>query len=246
MLLSTQRLSDVDFDFLRLYYQRKVDGLIFLGDTKLSEEDIKKIDKEKIPSVVIGDRPLSNSISFVDSDNIDGGYNCTKRLIDKGHKRIAFLSVSSKNLNVQERLRGYKKALSESNIQFSEDLIGYGDYTEKSGYDFMKSILEKDIPPTALICGTDNMAFGAFSYTIDHSINVPEEISLVGFDAMDLIRFTNPPLSSNKQPLIQMGRKGAEMLFHRIDKPDMKKETHFFKIAEFPGKSIADLSQAAQ
>ncbi|MDA3810337.1 MAG: LacI family DNA-binding transcriptional regulator [Spirochaetaceae bacterium] len=241
LLLSTQRITDMDFDYLRIYFERKADGMIFLGDTDLSEKEINIIDEENIPCVIIGDRTENGKISFVDTDNIQGGYDCTKRLIELGHKRIAFLSVTSLNLNIHDRVIGYKNALEESGITIDENLIGNGDYTETSGYNFMKYILELENKPTALISGTDHMAFGAFAYTLNHGIQVPEDISLVGFDAMDLIRFTNPPLSSNKQPLVQMGKEAAEMLFHRIKNPYLDKEFKIFKISEFPGKSIADL-----
>jgi len=242
LLLSTQRLADIDFDYLRLYYQRKADGMIFLGETDFSEDEIVKIDDENIPCVVIGDRPKSKTISFVDSDNVQGGFDCTKSLFDRGHRRIAFLSVEAFNLNVHDREIGYRNALKDAGIPIDENLIGKGDFSEQSGADFLEMLLKLDNPPTALICGTDYMALGAFTFAKSNRIKVPENISIIGYDAMDLIRFTNPPLTSNKQPLVKMGSEAAEMLFHRIKNPLMKKEIKIFQISEFPGGSVADLS----
>lgn len=239
LLLSTQRISDADFDYLRLYYQKKVDGMIYLGNTNFDKDVIGKIENERIPCVVIGDRPDSDLISYVDSNNIQGGYDCTNRLIKLGHKKIAFLSVIYGNLNIQHRLEGYLKALKENNIPVNDNFIGYGDFKEQSGYDFLKNIWNKKDKPTAIICGTDVMAMGVLTYAQENNISIPDDFSLIGFDAMDHLRFTSPKLNSNSQPLLEMGTKAAEFLFNRIEHPEGEIDKIVYAISDYPGESVS-------
>lgn len=241
MLLSTQRISDSDFDYLRLYYQKKVDAMIYLGNTNFSDDEIKKIENENIPCIVIGDRPKSDYICFVDTDNFKGGYDCTSSLISKGHKKIAFLTVGEYNFNISQRFEGYKKALTDNNIAINDDYIGYGDFTGNYGEEFAERIMKLEDKPTAVISGTDVMAMGILSYTQKKEIDVPNQLSIVGFDAMDHIRFTRPQLNSNKQPLVEMGIRAAEILFEKIKNPESEIERVIFPISEFPGKSVAEI-----
>jgi len=239
MLLSTQRIGDRDFDYLRLYSQKKVDGTILFGDYQLSEETTARIERERIPMAVVGDRPASSAISWVDTDNETAGYRSALKLVSMGHSRLAFIGVDRRNTNIEGRLAGVRRALRENGLSIRDENI----FTVDQRNDYSKSIIETLLSradrPTAVVCGTDVMAIGLMKAAQQRSLDVPRDFSLVGFDGIQMVRFTNPPLCSYRQPLADMGSAAMEMLRRHIEDPAAPSEQRIFPLEEVEGGSIA-------
>lgn len=235
LLLSTQAK---DQNYFRLYYERKVDGLIIMG-AELTEEQENEIVQDRVPCTVIGSKPKSSKISYVNTDNEEAMYELTEKLIRLGHKKLAFLSVSEYNYNISRRLAGFQRAMQTYGLSTPDKFILKGSFNEQAGREAVKSILEMDEKPTALICSNDSTAIGALLEAKENGIKVPEELSITGFDGLEIGRYTIPSITSVYQPLVDMGYRAAKQLFNRINNPECHREFTLFPVSFVDGDSIA-------
>jgi LacI family transcriptional regulator len=143
---------------------------------------------------------------------VAGGFSATEYLIKKGHRRIAFINGETWMDAATERMRGYRQALATHDIPFDNDLIREGDWLPLKGYQLAKDLLSMAKRPTAILCANDLMALGAIEAAAELGIQVPEELSIMGYDDQELARYTHPPLSTLVLPNYQMGRHAAELL----------------------------------
>jgi LacI family transcriptional regulator len=149
-----------------------------------------------------GDDPFSKCI-VVNGDSFGGAYLATKHLIDLGHKNIAHICGELVQYSAILRLDGYKKALNDSGIEVRNNLIIKGNYTEESGYKAAKKLLMKE-RPTAIFVANDSMAIGAMRAIQESGLKIPEDISIAGFDDIELARYLQPALTTVKMSLLQM------------------------------------------
>jgi LacI family transcriptional regulator len=143
---------------------------------------------------------------------VAGGFNATEYLIKKGHRRIGFINGENWMDAATERMRGYRQALATHDIPFDQDLIREGDWLPLKGYQLAKDLLNTKKRPTAILCANDLMALGAIEAAAELGIQVPQELSIMGYDDQELARYTHPPLSTLVLPNYQMGRHAAELL----------------------------------
>lgn len=214
--------DDSGFDFLRPFRQRKVDGSIYIGLKKLPEKVLQEIKERKLPCVIVGDRNADSSLSWVDTDNEKAGYETTRRIWEKGHRKIAFYGLvrSIYNANISDREKGYRRAILElSGSPAPEEYIFRSAYDQKSAAEnFMPFFSLKD-RPTAMFCSTDNHIPPVICELARRGIKVPDEFSVVGFDGIfQNQRFYDFSIATNIQPLFTMGKSAAEILFGYIDK----------------------------
>ena len=229
LLLSTYQSEAPDVDYLRLYFQGKVDGLILITPN-LNHPQISDISSQNIPCVIIGNRPAANSVSYVDTDNFTGMYQLTEYLIRKGHHRIAFVKANLSIRNANDRLEGFRAAMKIYNLPVHEDWILDGDFTPESGQNAFKKLIASGDLPSAVICANDLMALGVLSKAKNAAIKVPEELALAGFDGIGITAFTDPPLTTVSQPLFNMGFTASEILFAKIQNPEQPPESKIFPV----------------
>lgn len=237
ILLSTYKQNDPKVDYYRLYFQRKVDGLIlFIPDMRYL--NMNQIVKRKIPCVIIGERPGNPHISYIDVKNFDGMYRVTEYLISRGLRKIAFIKGKPYMQNSIDRVNGFLKAMEKNGIPVPDHFIIDGDYTIISGITAMKKIILSGELPDAIICSNDHMAMGVLSEAKKAKIRIPEDISLVGFDDINITALIDPPLSTVRQPLFDMGFKATEILFRKIKNPLCDCEIKIFPVELVLRKSI--------
>lgn len=203
-----------------------VDGFIVAtrsnneGDSRLA-----KIVDSNVPVVVIGRDFRHDSVDFVSADNLAGGFEATRHLIDLGHRRIGFIGAEMRNKHALKRLQGYLNALDGFGIEIDERLVtgrkesvsevpGYS--TEKMGYEGMKRLLSLPNRPTAVFARNDFTAVGALTAIKEAGLSIPQDIAIVGFDDTPLAIHTVPPLTTVRQPMRLQGQLAAEMLLRRI------------------------------
>ena len=116
-----------------------------------------------------------------------------------------------------DRFNGYKQALLEAGIAVDNNLIAYGDYTQESGYVGMKQLLEVNPRPTAEFTGNDMMGLGALRAIHEAGLEVPGDISIVGFDDVPMAAYANPPLTTMRQPIAEMGALAANTLIDQLE-----------------------------
>jgi LacI family transcriptional regulator len=137
-------------------------------------------------------------------------------LISLGHRRIAIVKGAAGNYDAAERLRGYRIALRDAGITSDRLLERDGDFTEAGGYAAARELLALNPRPTAIFAANDSMAIGALSALRESGIRVPDDMAVAGFDDIPLARYMDPPLSSVKVPISNLGARAVEILLHGI------------------------------
>jgi LacI family transcriptional regulator len=216
-------LCNTELDMQReLFYvdvlsKKQVDGIIFVaaGD---QADSLDFLVRRNMPVVMI-DRNVPNvEIDAVLTDNQLGGFLATSHLLELGHKRIACIAGPSSITPSAERIIGYRKALEEASLSYDEKLILRGDYHAQSGMEITHSILSMDPRPTAIFALNDLMAIGALRAAAEAGCSVPGDLAVIGYDDLEIARFTNPPLTTIAQPKKEIGAQAVNLLVDRMSR----------------------------
>lgn len=210
---------------LLLEKERKPKGIIFLGGGfEHNEKLVKQLGVPVLFSTVsVGDKSKTPLFSSVSVDDFQAGYLAAEHLISLGHRKIAILteelSVSSIGLL---RYRGYQKALEDNGLSVDEVLvrqISSDDdcYTMKNGYLATKRMIEKQVEFTAIFCIADRLAVGAYRALSEAGLSVPYDISVVGFDGLEIGDYLQPKLTTIVQPAARLGRETVNLLVEQIE-----------------------------
>jgi LacI family transcriptional regulator len=184
----------------------KVDGIMYVAGHC---RDINYfMDDFKIPAIIVYALSASSRFPSVVFDDEKGGYDITKYLISKGHRKIGVIAGSANNFHTQKRSLGYQKALFEEQILFNPDWIKHGDWERMSGYIQAEKIVKEGV--TAIFCMNDLMAAGAYDYLYENNITVGQDISIVGYDNNEISEYLRPALTTIDIPLKKIGKTAAE------------------------------------
>jgi len=202
------------------FYNKTISGGIFIGE-KNGESEIKDIIQSGyrvalLDQSVKSDVEVYSKCIIVNADNYCGAYKATNYLIELGHTKIAHIMGVSEHLSAMERLEAYKKALTTAGIAVKNNLIVKGDFTISGGYNSTKKLLQKEIP-TAIFCGNDNMAIGSLQAIQEANLKVPEDISIIGFDDIEVARYINPSLTTIRMNLLEMASIATNTLITSIE-----------------------------
>lgn len=192
--------------------EKQVDGILFVAVSGMTLQHIQKLQARRLPLVVIDRDVPGATIDSVMVDNARGGWLATRHLIELGHRHIGCIAGPSDLTPSAERVRGYRQALAGSDIPVDETLIVKGDFHYEGGYQKTRQLLAMDSPPTAIFACNDLMAVGVISGAVELGRQVPEDLSVVGFDDIRLASFTTPPLTTVVQPKYEMGVLAVTML----------------------------------
>jgi len=220
VILVTNTMGEVkkELEMFNLFEEKRLDGIIFSG-VSLTEKHIEFFEKYKIPTVVVGQTFNKLDFPSVTIDNFQASFDITEYLIDLGHENIGMIRGPLYDIQAgKERLLGYKTALRENDYLVNKDYIIQGDFTINSGYKAMEEIWRNEIKPTAIFSASDKMAIGALNYCLDHGLKVPEDVSIAGFDDMELATAVRPALTTIHQDQVEKGIKTAEILLDLIEK----------------------------
>lgn len=221
--------TDDDAKKERLYIQilkeKCVDGIIFTSSIRPSDKNLRMLWDYKIPFVFL-DRYINTDEGFVIStDGAKGMYDVVNYLIEMGHERIAFISGPKESSTASGRYMGYVKAMGKRKIPIDKKLIAEGDYKIDGGKRAMEVLLKREAFFTAVACANDLMAIGAIEVLGKNNINIPEEISVTGFDDIALSKVLRPRLTTVSQPCYAMGYEATKMLINIIEGKGLK-ENH--------------------
>ena len=170
-----------------------------------------------VPTVLLNCHTRDRQYSSVVPSEVLGGYAATMHLLDAGHCRIGLVNGEGWIEAAAERLKGYRQALSTRDIPFDASLVREGDWQVSTGHAHALELLSLPDPPTALFCANDLMAVGALEAVREHGLEVPQQVSVVGYDDQDIARYTQPPLTTVLLPNYEMGRWAAESLIAQVN-----------------------------
>ena len=187
---------------------RRCDALI-LYVFEVTDDYILSLSELSIPVVLISRSVSGMADDCVTLDNQLGGYVATRALLELGHREVACITGPLWKNDARDRFEGYKNALEEFGVEFDPRLVAEGDYEEASGRSSMEQLLGAGVPFSALFCANDEMAAGAIAVARSHSIVIPDDLSIVGYDNVNFARYMNPQLSTVDYPIEEMGRMAA-------------------------------------
>lgn len=193
---------------------RHVDGVMFAsmhGADPLPAALIRM----GIPVMCSG-RPLGRAtveVPYVDVDQIGGVVSAVRHLLDSGRKRIATISGPQDMVAGIDRLTGYRQALRDSDRR---SIVAIGDFTRESGTVAMRQLLDDDPKLDAVFAASDLMAHGALRALREAGRRVPDDVAVIGFDDIEMARYTEPPLTTVRQPIQQIGREMARQLMRLV------------------------------
>lgn len=202
--------------YLRLLGERRVDGMILMtprGD----EEVIRQLQSEEFP-LVVADRDVQAADGVVEVivDNLHGALIAMEYLIGLGYRRIGFIGGTPTLQASRDRLRGYQLAIHEHGLPFQDDWVCTGDFLKEGGYRCMKELISIEPPLDAVFAASDLMAIGAIQAIREVGKRVPDDIAIVGFDDIPLAAHFDPPLTTVRQPMAEMGAMACRLLLQLI------------------------------
>lgn len=200
----------------RLLQHGYYDGLILIR-TRSRDARIDRLLKSSLPFVSYGRTERSNDFAWLDMDNEEAFYMAAKRLLELGHRNIAFLNANEKLYFACLRKKGALKAFSESQIGFDETKYSITEISEQAAKSATKEILQKDRSITAVLCATDTQAIGAMAACREADLRVGRDIAVIGCDNNPQGQYSDPPLTSIQHGnVLDIGRKLADMMLRLI------------------------------
>ncbi|NFF79155.1 LacI family transcriptional regulator [Clostridium sporogenes] len=206
-------------DFLIDLIEKRVDGLIYVSSYRCIEA-INAAKKRNIPFVILDREIQKEKINTVIVDNNYGAFIATEHLIKLGHKNIAFIGGAEVMEISIKRKEGYVEALTKNGIQVNNDYICYGNYKIQSGYECMKKLYSKHKEITGVIAANDLMAIGALNYLIKEGVNVPKDVSIVGFDNIEISESITPALTTIEYPMERISEIVIDLILREIKDKD--------------------------
>ncbi len=194
----------------------RVDGLIVMSpdvDAGSLEANLP----DTLPTVLLNSTPGGGAWHSLNVDNYGGAFAMVQHLAALGHRRIALITGPPRNLDAQERLRGYQDAVRHLFQAVEPDLVLPGDFGEESGYRAGRRLLELSPRPDAVFAANDAMAIGCLAALKERGAQVPGEIALAGFDDIPISRFMMPPLTSVRVSIADLGTRALERLHAAVE-----------------------------
>ncbi len=206
--------------YLKIMKSESVDGMIVAPFDK-ADQDVIELLEESFPIVCV-DRGLADyeDVDIVLVDNEKGAFEAVSLLIEKGHKRIAYIGGLPSIPTTQQRKDGYIKAFQKYNKPVEEELIKFGDSKHDSGKEILKELLQLQERPTAIFTGNNLITLGALETIHSMKMAIPDDVAIVGFDDMPWSISLNPPLTAVRQPGYEIGKRAADLLYQRIIEPE--------------------------
>ena len=205
--------------YLRVLLEKRIDGLIVAsagGDIGLAQG----LAGVKTPMVIV-DRGLDGvDADLVRIDHEYGAYLATRHLLELGHRDIATIGGPSSTSVAQMRQAGFCRALKEAGITVRPERMLESDFTSTGGYNAAATLLESN-PPSAIFAGNDMIGIGVLRAAAERNVRVPSELSVIGFDDIQMRRYVYPALTTVGQSILQLGEMAAEVLLRRIATPSL-------------------------
>jgi DNA-binding LacI/PurR family transcriptional regulator len=191
---------------------RRSAGLILVV-SELSSEQVARLTARNIPFVVVDPAgEPAEGVPAVGATNWNGGLAATRHLLELGHRRIGMIGGPPTMLCSRARVDGYRAALETAELPVDPELIRWGTFHLEAGYEHGHALLSLPEPPTAIFAGSDLQAFGVYEAARVLGVEIPSQLSVIGFDDLPMARWVGPPLTTIRQPLTEMAAAAARLV----------------------------------
>ncbi|MFF0435307.1 LacI family DNA-binding transcriptional regulator [Streptomyces sp. NPDC004327] len=218
LLLTLVRTERERQRFEQYLAARRVDGVL-LASVHADDPLPDRVRELGLPVVLGGRRGPDESAAFVDSDNEGAGRAAVAHLAARGRRRIATITGPLDMYVARARLDGYRAGIAAAGLAPDELLVATGDFTEEGGRRAMRELIDRAPGLDAVFAASDVMAAGARGVLREAGRRIPDDVALVGVDDSAVARLMDPPLTSVRQPIEEMGRTMARMLLRAIAGP---------------------------
>jgi DNA-binding LacI/PurR family transcriptional regulator len=222
LLSTTPSEKDEAAAYDKILKNRRVDGII-LSSASVKDRNILRMVESGFPVVYLG-KWHHEHVLTVERDDFNGAYLATVHLINLGRKRIVHISGPLDHQEGIDRLEGYKKALMDNKIFYDASLVVERDFSRQSGYTAVADLKNNDVQYDAIFAGNDLMAIGAMRFLKENKISVPEDVSVVGFDDIEMATVVSPMLTTIHQPMREIGVAAAEKLIAFLNNQEVKEK----------------------
>ncbi len=214
---NTRYDTEIEAELLQRFQEHRLAGVILTGFSIGQEDRIKDLIQTGIPCLVIWETLSDSQLSYVGFDNFVAAYSVTEYLIGLGHERIGLiLGPFSKIGRARKRLEGYQAALAKASVIYDPKLVIEKHPTLFDGKEAMKELLALGDRPSAVFAASDMLAIGALAAARERGLQVPQDISIAGFDDIDFAAYCNPPLTTVRVPAHEMGELAVTTLLEMI------------------------------
>lgn len=210
-LANSHGIPEQELEVVRSFHERRVDGVI-VPSSRIGAVYLQHLAELRTPIVLVNSQHPGRYAHSVGIDNCEGARRMTRHLLDLGHQRVAYIGSRSGNQSDADRLAGYRSALADAVLNYSKELVVYADASPETGRTALEELLGLRHPPTAVFCYDDLTALGALAGARAAGLSIPRDLSVAGFDDLFVASYTEPPLTTIRQPRKEMGRRAAEIL----------------------------------
>ncbi|HIQ77771.1 MAG TPA: LacI family DNA-binding transcriptional regulator [Candidatus Scatomorpha intestinavium] len=229
--------TDANDSYLTLAAERNLDGIIVIG--MYPDEFYQQMKRSRIPIVLIDSYCNDHYYHNVRIDDAYGSYLATKYVLERGHRDIAFFCGRIKDNGVmKKRLAGYRDALGEYSVEFRDALVFEGDIDYKDGIESANRLMDTQVNATAVVAAADILAIGAAKAFYERGVRVPDGISLMGFDDLEISQYLTPGLTTVRQQISLKGEKAVELLIRSINEPELTKQELILPVSLVERESV--------
>ncbi|NUN70181.1 MAG: LacI family DNA-binding transcriptional regulator [Bacteroidetes bacterium] len=227
LIVSSSHNDPNEIEAALRFMRGRVDAIVLMSPQVNSEILLENLPKG-LPIVLLNCRTDNTHYDTIVIDGYGGAKEMTNYLLDLGHRRIAVITGGENNLESEERLRGYRAAMTDRNFTPARTLEFTGNFTEISGYEAVKQILALKHHPTAIFAFNDSMAIGAIKALREEGLRIPSDISVCGFDDIPVGKYISPSLTSVHVPISDLGAMAINRVFDRLTKRTRDTTAHVF------------------
>lgn len=232
---------NTDESYLNLAKEHSLDGIIVIG--MYPDEFYTQLKSSNIPAVLIDSYINDHYFDTIKINDRNGAYVATKHLIENGHKDIALVvGIMNESGVMQKRYLGYRDALEEYGIPFNEKLIFECKVDFESGIEQADKIVNSKEKITSVFACADIMALGMIKQLSYKGINVPNDISIIGFDNLNIANYSNPGLTTIEQNIYKKGREAMTLMIERIKSPKIGKKEIILSLNVYERQSVKNIN----
>ena len=225
-ICNTDRNPSTMAHYLQVLREKRVDAIIIGGGGTPGRRQFQALHDSSVPTLLIGRYDVA--LPAVRIDNLKGGWEAATHLIRLGHRRIAILSGPKNSTSMQDRIKGYRRALDEHELALPREWVLHGDLRPASAFSIAQHLLTTRPSPTGILVANDQMAVATIRAATKLGLCVPKDVSVVGFDNIELASYVTPGLTTMAIPLYQIGVAVAEDAMKLIAGTPGNKETWFY------------------
>jgi DNA-binding LacI/PurR family transcriptional regulator len=214
IIADSQGDPERELSVVRSFHARRVDAIVVMS-SRVGARYMSQLSGRAIPIVLVNNQRHEGFVHSVTIDNIVGALEAVRHLTGLGHTRIAYIGNKNRVYSNSERLLGYRQALDEAGIRYNPRFVVHSEFSPDGGMAAMNRLLTLRPAPTAVFCYNDMLALGVLTGT-EKIAQVPQDLSVVGFDDLFFSRYLRPPLTTILQPKFEMGKTAMQLALNLV------------------------------